>query len=44
MGDTPINFASPEQISQMIYSRKVKNKKNWAEMFNIGLNEKESPS
>ena len=43
MGDTPVNFASPEQISQMIYSRKVKNKKNWAEMFNIGLNEKGKP-
>ena len=43
MGDTPVNFASPEQISQMIYSRKVKNKKNWAQMFNIGLNEKGKP-
>jgi len=43
MGDTPINFASPEQISQMIYSRKVKDKKHWASMFNIGLNEKGKP-
>ena len=43
MGDTPINFASPEQISQMIYSRKVKDKKHWASMFNIGLNDKGKP-
>ena len=43
MGDTPINFASPEQVSQLIYSRKVLDKKKWAEVFNIGLNEKGKP-
>ena len=43
MGDTRVNFASPEQLSQMIYSRKVINKKKWAEVFNIGLNEKGKP-
>jgi DNA polymerase I-like protein with 3'-5' exonuclease and polymerase domains len=43
MGDTPVNFSSPEQISQLIYSRKVKDKKNWAQMFNLGLNEKGKP-
>ena len=43
MGDTPINFASPEQVSQLIYSRKVIDKKKWAQAFNIGLNEKGKP-
>ena len=43
MGDTPINFASPEQMGQLIYSRKVKDKKQWASHFNIGLNEKGKP-
>ena len=43
MGDTPINFASPEQMGQLIYSRKVKDKKQWARHFNIGLNEKGKP-
>tara|TARA_A100001391_G_scaffold116987_2_gene79269 strand:- start:4155 stop:6260 length:2106 start_codon:yes stop_codon:yes gene_type:complete len=43
MGDTPINFASPEQLSQLIYSRKVKDKKRWAQEFNIGTNEKGKP-
>jgi DNA polymerase I-like protein with 3'-5' exonuclease and polymerase domains len=36
MGDTPINLDSPEQLSQLIYSRKVKDKVKWAETFNIG--------
>jgi len=43
MGDTNVNFASPEQVSQLIYSRKVIDKKKWAEAFNIGLNEKGKP-
>ena len=43
MGHTRVNFASPEQLSQMIYSRKVINKKKWAEVFNIGLNDKGKP-
>ena len=33
MGDTPINLNSPEQISQVIYSRILKNKKEWAVAF-----------
>lgn len=33
MGDTPINLNSPEQMSQVIFSRKVKDKKEWAELF-----------
>lgn len=36
MGDTPINLNSPEQLSQLIYSRKVKDKHRWAETFNLG--------
>jgi len=33
MGDTPINLNSPEQVSQVIFSRIVKNKKEWALAF-----------
>tara|TARA_R110000782_G_scaffold62526_1_gene128465 strand:- start:77 stop:1528 length:1452 start_codon:yes stop_codon:yes gene_type:complete len=33
MGATPINLNSPEQLSQLIFSRKVTNKKEWAELF-----------
>lgn len=33
MGDTPINLNSPEQMSQVIFSRKLKNKKEWAGIF-----------
>ena len=31
MGDTPINLNSPEQLSQVIYSRKVIDKKIWGD-------------
>ncbi len=34
---TPINPASTEQLSWLIYSRKVTDKKKWADMFNIGI-------
>ena len=33
MGDTPININSTEQMSQVIYSKKPKSKKEWAELF-----------
>jgi DNA polymerase I-like protein with 3'-5' exonuclease and polymerase domains len=33
MGDRPINLNSPEQLSWVIYSRKPKDKKVWADMF-----------
>ena len=33
MGDTPINLNSPEQISQVIYSRILHDKKKWAVAF-----------
>jgi DNA polymerase I-like protein with 3'-5' exonuclease and polymerase domains len=31
MGDTPINLSSPEQLSWVLFSRKPRNKKVWAE-------------
>lgn len=36
MGDNPVNFSSPEHMSWVVYSRKVKDKKVWAQVFNIG--------
>ena len=33
MGDTPINLNSPEQLSQVIFSRKPNDKKEWADIF-----------
>ena len=33
MGDTPINLNSPEQVSQVIYSRILYDKKKWAIAF-----------
>jgi DNA polymerase I-like protein with 3'-5' exonuclease and polymerase domains len=33
MGDTPINLASPEQLSMVIYSRKPKDKPTWSSNF-----------
>lgn len=36
MGDQPFNLASNEQLSQVVYSRKVKDKKLWKDVFNIG--------
>jgi DNA polymerase-1 len=33
MGDTPINLNSPEQMSQVIFSRAINNKKEWAALF-----------
>jgi len=35
-GDEPININSPEQLSQLLYSRKVKDKKKWKMIFNLG--------
>lgn len=36
MGDTPINLNSSEQLSWVVYSRRVKDKKLWADSFNLG--------
>ena len=38
MGDTKVNPASTEQLSWMIYSKKPKDKNEWAKIFNIGIN------
>ena len=35
MGDTPINLNSPEQMSQVVFSIKPHNKKEWADLFNF---------
>ena len=35
MGDTPINLRSPEQKSQVLFSRRVHDKKEWADLFNF---------
>jgi DNA polymerase I-like protein with 3'-5' exonuclease and polymerase domains len=36
MGDTPVNLSSPDDRSILLYSRRVKDKKEWARMFNLG--------
>ena len=36
MGDTPINLASPDDKSMLLYSRKVKDKALWSMTFNLG--------
>lgn len=41
MGDTPVNLNSPEQMSQVIFSRAVNDKKEWAELFNFVTTEAE---
>lgn len=33
MGDTPINLNSPEQMSQVVFSVSMNNKKEWADLF-----------
>ena len=36
MGDTPINLASPDDRSLLVYSRKISDKSKWKQIFNIG--------
>lgn len=36
IGDTPVNFASPADMSKLVYSIELKDKKEWKELFNIG--------
>ena len=38
MGATPINLNSPEQLSQVIFSRRIHNKKEWADLFDCADN------
>ena len=35
MGDTPVNLNSPEQLSQVIYSRAIIDKKEWVGLFDF---------
>ena len=37
MGDVPINLNSPEQLSWVIYSRKPRDKRRWADEFTQGM-------
>ena len=41
MGDTPINLNSPEQMSWVIYSRKPKDKTQWANSFDTRMKPEE---
>ena len=36
MGDTPVNLSSPDDRSVLLYSRRVKDKKTWSRIFNLG--------
>ena len=36
MGDTPVNLNSADDKSALFYSRKVKDKKRWSSIFNLG--------
>ena len=38
MGDTPVNLNSPEQVSQVIFSRAVTDKKEWVGLFEYTRN------
>jgi DNA polymerase I-like protein with 3'-5' exonuclease and polymerase domains len=40
MGDTKINLSSTEDLSKVIYSRKVHDKNTWATLFNIGIDKR----
>ena len=41
MGDTPINLRSPEQKSQVLFSRRVHDKKEWADLFEFTATQEE---
>ncbi len=41
MGAKPINLNSPEQVSQVVFSRKVNNKAEWAKLFDFVSTQKE---
>jgi len=36
MGDTPVNLDSPDDRSMLLYSCRVRDKKQWAVLFNLG--------
>lgn len=35
-GDKPINLGSPKQLSQLIFSRQLRDRDRWAEVFSLG--------
>ena len=41
MGDTPINLKSREQMSQVVFSRRMNNKKEWVDLFEHVRDKKE---
>lgn len=43
MGEVEVNLNSPAQLSEVIYSRRVKDKHQWKDRFNIGLNAQGKP-
>jgi len=43
MGDTPVSLSSPEQLSQVVYSRRVIDKKVWEETFATGTDDNGLP-
>jgi DNA polymerase I len=43
MGDSPINLASGEQLSTVVYSRRVLDKAKWKSIFNIGTDKRGKP-
>lgn len=45
MGDTVVNLESPKQLSEVIYSRRVKpgQEENWVRTFNIGKDARNKP-
>ena len=44
MGDTPINLGSPEQMSQVVFSRAMINKKEWVPLFDYAKTDAEFKS
>ena len=40
MGDTPISLTSPDDRSMLLYSRKVKDKRDWSRTFNLGMEQR----
>jgi DNA polymerase I-like protein with 3'-5' exonuclease and polymerase domains len=40
MGDIPTNLSSPEQLSQVLYGFKVKDKELWSRTFNLGTEQR----
>ena len=43
MGDLEVNLSSPEQLSQIIYSCKLVDKKSWKSLMNIGVDHRGKP-